>query len=107
MTSTCILYTKIKYYVCYHLCVFMKSKGNLIMWSKFKCKTNKYILRHLTIPGYSNQMYLLLVLGYGSRFKVQGFFICHIINYTGYNQKGNVGQIRSAQWTVQRIKKNI
>ncbi len=21
----------------------------------------------------------------GSRFKVQGFFICHIINYTGYN----------------------
>ncbi len=23
----------------------------------------------------------------GSRFKVQGFFICHIINYTGYNQK--------------------
>ncbi len=25
-----------------------------------------------------------------SRFKVQGFFICHIINYTGYNQKLNV-----------------
>ncbi len=23
----------------------------------------------------------------GSRFKVQGFFICHIINYTRYNQK--------------------
>ncbi len=22
-----------------------------------------------------------------SRFKVQGFFICHMINYTGYNQK--------------------
>ncbi len=22
-----------------------------------------------------------------SRFKVQGSFICHIINYTGYNQK--------------------
>ncbi len=21
------------------------------------------------------------------RFKVQGFFICHMINYTGYNQK--------------------
>ncbi len=41
----------------------------------------------------------------GSRFKVQGFFICHMINYTGYNQKWNVGQIRSAQWTVQRIKK--
>ncbi len=39
-----------------------------------------------------------------SRFKVQGFFICHMINYTGYNQKWNVGQIRSAQWTVQRIK---
>ncbi len=37
----------------------------------------------------------------------QGFFICHIINYTGYNQKWNVGQIRSAQWTVQRIKKYI
>ncbi len=35
----------------------------------------------------------------------QGFFICHMINYTGYNQKWNVGQIRSAQWTVQRIKK--
>ncbi len=42
-----------------------------------------------------------------SRFKVQGFFICHIINYTGYNQKWNVGQIRSAQWTVQRIKNYI
>ncbi len=40
------------------------------------------------------------------KFKVQGFFICHMINYTGYNQKWNVGQIRSAQWTVQRIKKN-
>ncbi len=38
---------------------------------------------------------------HGSR--VQGFFICHIINYTGYNQKWNVDQIRSAQWTVQRI----
>ncbi len=25
--------------------------------------------------------------GIPSRFKVQGFFICHIINYTGYNQK--------------------
>ncbi len=37
--------------------------------------------------------------------KVQGFFICHMINYTGYNQKWNVVQIRSAQWTVQRIKK--
>ncbi len=37
--------------------------------------------------------------GYG-----QGFFICHMINYTGYNQKWNVDQIRSAQWTVQRIK---
>ncbi len=36
--------------------------------------------------------------------KGQGFFICHIINYTGYNQKWNVDQIRSAQWTVQRIK---
>ncbi len=40
----------------------------------------------------------------GSRFKVQGFFICHIINYTGYNQKWNVNQIRSAQWTVQKNK---
>ncbi len=39
-----------------------------------------------------------------THFKVQGFFICHMINYTGYNQKWNVGQIRSAQWTVQRIK---
>ncbi len=36
--------------------------------------------------------------------KVQGFFICHIINYTGYNQKWNVNQIRSAQWTVQKNK---
>ncbi len=26
-----------------------------------------------------------------SRFLYQGFFICHIINYTGYNQKWNVG----------------
>ncbi len=39
--------------------------------------------------------------------RFQGFFICHMINYTGYNQKWNVGQIRSAQWTVQRIKKKI
>ncbi len=37
--------------------------------------------------------------------EVQGFFICHMINYTGYNQKWNVVQIRSAQCTVQRIKK--
>ncbi len=29
--------------------------------------------------------------------KVQGFFICHMINYTGYNQKWNVGQIRCIQ----------
>ncbi len=29
-----------------------------------------------------------------TRFKVQGFFICHIINYTGYNQKWNVNKIR-------------
>ncbi len=41
----------------------------------------------------------------GSRSKVQGFFIRHIINYTGYNQKLNVNQIRSAQWTVQKNKK--
>ncbi len=44
------------------------------------------------------------ILLLSSRFKVQGFFICHMINYTGYNQKWNVGQIRSAQWTVQRKK---
>ncbi len=37
----------------------------------------------------------------------QGFFIRHIINYTGYNQKWNVNQIRSTQWTVQKNKKNI
>ncbi len=35
-TVTYILYKKL-YYVYYHLCVFMKSKGNPIMWSKFKC----------------------------------------------------------------------
>ncbi len=45
--------------MCIIICVFMKSKGNLIMWSKFK---KRYI--YLAIPGYSNQMYLLLVLGY-------------------------------------------
>ncbi len=39
--------------------------------------------------------------------KVQGFFICHIINYTGYNQKWNVDQIRSAQWAVQKNKNYI
>ncbi len=39
--------------------------------------------------------------------KVQGLFIRHIINYTGYNQKWNVNQIRSTQWTVQKNKKNI
>ncbi len=36
--------------------------------------------------------------------KVQAFFICHILNYTGYNQKWNVNQVRSAQWTVQKNK---
>ncbi len=40
----------------------------------------------------------------GSRFKVQDFFICHIINYTEYNQKWNENQIRSTQWTVQNNK---
>ncbi len=30
----------------------------------------------------------------------QGLFIRHILNYTGYNQKWNVNQVRSAQWTV-------
>ncbi len=44
------------------------------------------------------------ILGQGQG-QGQGFFICHMINYTGYNQKWNVVQIRSAQWTVQRIKK--
>ncbi len=39
--------------------------------------------------------------------KVQGFFIRHIIYYTGYNQKWNVNQIRSAQWTVQKNKNNM
>ncbi len=38
--------------------------------------------------------------------KVQGFFIRHILNYTGYNQKWNVNQVRSAQWTVQKNKSN-
>ncbi len=37
-----------------------------------------------------------------SPFKVQGLFIRHILNYTGYNQKWNVNQVRSAQWTVQK-----
>ncbi len=32
---------------------------------------------------------------------IQGFFICHIINYTGYNQKSNVGiQITSVSLHV-------
>ncbi len=52
---------------------------------------------------------LYCILQYYCRFigqgQGQGFFICHMINYTGYNQKWNVVQIRSAQWTVQRIKK--
>ncbi len=50
-----------------------------------------------------------------NRFKVQGLFICIfvytkirlfiriILNYTGYNQKWNVNQVRSAQWTVQNF----
>ncbi len=29
----------------------------------------------------------ILLINTNTRFKVQGFFICHIINYTGYNQK--------------------
>ncbi len=36
--------------------------------------------------------------------KVQGLFIRHILNYTGYNQKRNVNEVRSAQWTVQKNK---
>ncbi len=39
---------------------------------------------------------------YQPRFKVQGLFIRHILNYTGYNQKLNVNQVRSAQWTVEK-----
>ncbi len=46
----------------------------------------------------------MMTLKYITSIKVQGFFICHIINYTGYNQKWNVSQIRSAQWTVQKNK---
>ncbi len=34
----------------------------------------------------------------------QGLFIPHILNYTGYNQKLNVNQVRSTQWTVQKNK---
>ncbi len=45
-------------------------------------------------------------LGEKSTSKVQGLFIHHILNYTGYNQKWNVNQIRSAQWTVPK-KKNV
>ncbi len=32
-------------------------------------------------------------------FKVQGFFICHMINYTGYNQKWNVVNVGSTSTT--------
>ncbi len=39
--------------------------------------------------------------------RTQGFFIRHILNYTGYNQKWNVNQVRSAQWTVQKNKNKI
>ncbi len=43
----------------------------------------------------------------GKVLKVQGLFIRHILNYTGYNQKWNVNQDRSAQWTVQKNKNVI
>ncbi len=36
-----------------------------------------------------------ILLSLVKRFKVQGLFIRHIINYTGYNQKWNVNQIRA------------
>ncbi len=32
------------------------------------------------LPGY-------FMVSFTHSFKVQGFFICHMINYTGYNQK--------------------
>ncbi len=60
---------------------------------------------------YLIQSAIVRPVGYTAKFsetpleiKVQGFFILHIINYTGYNQKWNVNQIRSAQWTVQKNK---
>ncbi len=39
---------------------------------------------------------------YQYELKVQGFFICHIINYTGYNQKWNVNKPGPFSWTVQK-----
>ncbi len=47
-----------------------------------------------------------LFLNIGSRFKVQGFFICHIINYTGYNQKWNVIKSGPLSGQCRRIKTN-
>ncbi len=34
--------------------------------------------------------FILKISFFCNLIKVQGFFICHIINYTGYNQKWNV-----------------
>ncbi len=45
---------------------------------------------------------LWAVIGYW--LLVQGLFIRHILNYTGYNQKLNANQVSSAQWTVQKNK---
>ncbi len=57
---------------------------------------NKPLSKKISKSGQCIQKMLPILHG-RSRFKVSLF--CHIINYTGYNQKWNVNQIRSAQWS--------
>ncbi len=47
---------------------------------------------------------LLLTCKVKVKVKVQGFFICHIINYTGYNQKWNVIKSGPLSGQCKRIK---
>ncbi len=53
------------------------------------------------IYSHRKQLFEIVIIFYTFSSKVQGFFIRHMINYTG---KWNVNQIRSAQWTVQKNK---
>ncbi len=76
--------------------------GNII-YSAFRWCINLNFQTLTLKTGFVLQCHIYIQ--WGKKVFSQGFFICHMINYTGYNQKWNVHQIRSAQWTVQKNKK--
>ncbi len=71
--SRCVCFT-----VCVCVCV-------CVCFGLVNCRAQILSMGHCTWPYVTS-----LSFTFNSRFKVQGFFICHIINYTGYNQKWNV-----------------